>query len=218
MSELILPVLRETKAWLEKKGIQVEIATLGRPATVDDISAFEGSTGLKLLPSTIEFFTKQGNGVWFSWQQSEEVWGQLVIDPLEELEQRYKGWRANVDDFANDPTSMDLCIRDPKHRPQAFSIWNSMKAWVPLVADEEGNGFCLDTSSGKIVLDEHDWFDGFGSLATTNGLVAGSGIPDFIRNWSKFCFRQPSSLWWGDFRKAGRVDWDPAKFDQEFIR
>lgn len=217
MSELVLPVLRETKAWLNKMGIEVE-ASIGEPATADEVAAFEGATGLKLPPSAVEFFRQQGNGVWFSWQQSDEVWGQLAIDPLEELAVKYRQWHAYVSGFTGNPRSMDKCFDEPSLRQEAFDIWDRMKSWIPLVADAEGDGFCLDAETGEVVLHRGDWFEGVGEVSKPNGLMAGEDIPRFVRNWSRFCFRVPSSLWWGEFRDQEKVTWDPSRFAARFTR
>lgn len=217
MSELILPVLRETKAWLNKKGIEVE-ASIGEPATLNDVESFESATGLKLPPSAVEFFSQQGNGVWFFWQQSDEVWGQLDIDPLEELAGKYRQWLAYVSGFTGNPRSMDKCFDEPSLRQEAFNIWDRMKPWIPLITDGGGDGFCLDAITGKVVLHRGDWFEGVGEVRTPNGLVAGEDIPQFIRSWSRFCFRLPSSLWWGEFRDQEKITWDASKFDSRFTR
>jgi hypothetical protein len=217
MSELILPVLRETKARLNKKGIEVE-ASIGEPATADEVAAFEGTTGLKLPPSSVEFFRQQGNGVWFSWQQSDEVWGQLFVDSLEQLASKYREWLNYVSDFADDPRSMDKCIDEPSLREDALRIWSGMKSWVPLVTDTEGDGFCLNAETGEVVLHRGDWFEGVGEVQKPNGLVAGGDIPQFMRNWSRFCFRPPSSLRWREFRNQERVSWDASKFEAAFTR
>ena len=93
----------------------------------------------------------------------------------------------NVADFADDPNSMNQCM-DPTYRSDAYRISNRMKKWIPFIEEPDGDSFCLDCATGAIVFDKHDWFDGFGEIAETNGLIAGSDLGDFIRTWGRFSF------------------------------
>ena len=70
----------------------------------------------------------------------------------------------------------------------------------------------------QIPYDKHDWFDGFGNIDTTNGVVAGTSLVDFISKWSRFYLTCPVSLWWGSCVKDGVFNWDASLFDPEFTR
>ncbi|OYV07113.1 MAG: hypothetical protein CFE26_02770 [Verrucomicrobiales bacterium VVV1] len=110
---------------------------------------------------------------------------------------------------------MDQCI-DPEFGEDAFRIWQRMKRWVPFIEEPEGDTFCLDLDSGMIVFDKHDWFDGFGEIAGTNGLIVGPSLIDFIRTWGRFSF---APQWFADAPHAAsqtHLDWIPV--DSRFER
>ena len=119
--------------------------------------------------------------------------------------------------FLEDPHSLDKCVDRP-FRAKAFDVWRKMRSWLPVCSDGSGDSFCLDLQTEQIVYDQHDWFDGFGKLAKTNGIIAGQNFYDFLENWSRFCFCPNSSLWWGEFGKFGAIKWEEAYFDTEYFR
>jgi len=70
-----------------------------------------------------------------------------------------------------------------------------MKDWIPFIEEPGGDAYCLDLANGEIVFDKHDWFDGFGEIAETNGMIAAPSLIDFVRTWGRFSF---SLMWFGD--------------------
>ena len=209
-------IFDSTNAFLEAKGIpcgQHKGAVAGPRA----VEKFQAETGIRLPGSFSEFFTGFADGFQFYWEQSEDVCGGIAIPSLEEIAEEQKKWKRNVQDFLADPHCLDRCVQPP-FRAQAFEVWRRMELWVPFWDESNGDHFCVDSSSGQIVYDQHDWFDGFGSIATTNGILAGRTLEDFLRNWSRFCFASNTSLWWGEFGKFGEIRWEPEYFAEEFYR
>lgn len=175
-------------------------------ASIDEVSDFEQATGVRLPESFAAFYTTFANGYSFEWSDGEED-GRFCLPSLNALADFRSEWIDRVREFADDPTSMDQCI-DTEFRPQAFRIWSAMKNWIPLFTESEGDAFCLDTVTGAIVFDKHDWFDGFGSIAETNGLIAGDSLLDFILHWGRHSFRQ---MWFTDAEHAAHMThltWD----------
>jgi len=209
-------IFDSTTAFLQKKGISPEISK-GRKAEHRAVEQFQKQTGIYLPENFCAFYTDFADGFKFWWEMSDEVWGAFSIPSLLELAEKQQNWKRNVRDFLDDPTSLNQCVK-PSFRPKAFQIWQKMESWIPFWDEGNGDHFCVDTPGGQILYDQHDWFDGFGSIAETNGIVAGENLEGFLYNRSRFCFRPDKSLWWGKFGEAGAIIWEPEYFDPEFYR
>lgn len=209
-------IFDSTFAFLRAKGITANVSK-GRTASRASVADFHKQTGIQLPESFSTFFTGFADGFDFRWEQNEDVWGSISIPCLRDLAARQQDWRRNVRDFLDDPTSMERCVK-PTFRIEAFEIWRRMDSWIPFWTEGDGDHFCVDAVNGHILYDQHDWFDGFGSLAKTNGIVAGATFEDFLQHWSRFCFMPNNSLWWGEFGKFGAIKWDVAYFDAEYCR
>jgi cell wall assembly regulator SMI1 len=205
-----------TASFLKKKGAHVEIAK-SKKASSYNVELFLQKTGVALPESFSSFHTEFADGFDFRWMRSEEVYGIFSLPSLESMAETRLSWERNVRDFLEDEHSLDKCIEEP-FRAEAFAIWKQMLSWVPIWDEGNGDHFCLDITTGQIVYDQHDWFDGFGSITKTNGIIAGQNLEDFIRNWSQFCFKSNSSLWWGEFGEFGAIKWEKNYFDVEFYR
>ena len=70
---------------------------------------------------------------------------------------------------------------EARFRAEAFEIWRRMNSWIPFITEANGDHFCVECASGRILYDQHDWFDGFGALASKNGAVAGGSLEDFLK-------------------------------------
>jgi hypothetical protein len=209
-------IFDSTSAFLRAKGIPTKVSK-GRVAEKTSVQQFQKQTGMALPESFSGFFTGFADGFQFSWEKNEDIWGSISIPSLKELAGQQQEWKRHVRDFLEDPKSMDQCI-DPPFRAEAFEIWQRMESWIPFLGEGNGDHFCVDSLSGQIIYDQHDWFDGFGSLAKTNGIVAGKTLEDFLRQWSRFCFRPNDSLWWGEFAGFGVIKWEAGYFDAEYCR
>jgi hypothetical protein len=208
-------IFGSTQSFLERQGAKVTFQK-APCATQAELEAFEGSVGLQLPIEFAAFSREFADGVFFAWEKGDANGG-ISIPSLEFLQEQTLRFQSNVRDFADDPTSMDKCV-EPGYRQAAFEIWNRMKFWIPLPGDDEGDTFCLDTQSGRVVYNQHDWYDGFGSIAKTNGLTAGQDFGEFLRNWSAVSFQEPRSLWWGEFGELGSVTWATDRFNEEFCQ
>lgn len=197
---------------LASKGIDAEFSD-ATPCDEDLVLDFEQVTNLKMPGSLKEFYTKFSDGFAFQWERSEDCWGCLAFPEISELTDETRSWQGNVRDFADDPKSMDRCI-EPKHRPRAFEIWREMKNWIPIAQEANGDQFCV-RPGGSIVYHQHDWFDGFGEIAKTNGHLAGKTLFEFIRNWSRYYFMPPKNHWWGALAKDGPIAWQSKYFSSE---
>lgn len=209
-------IFEATATFLRTKGASPQIVKGGK-ASRSAVDKFSRETGVALPASFSSFYTEFADGFSFTWEANEDQWGAFSILNLEQLSKDRRDWEKNISEFLDDPNSLDQCI-DPPFRGEAFEIWRNMKSWVPFWDEGNGDHFCVETTSGRIVYDQHDWFDGFGSLATTNGIVAGQSLEDFLKNWSRFCFRPNKSLWWGEFGKFGSIKWEPDYFDADYHR
>ncbi len=209
-------IFDSTAAFLRTKGIAAELSK-GSKADRASVEQSHRQTGVELPKSFSAFFTEYANGFHFMWEKSEDIWGAFSLPSLKDLAEQQQDWKRNVRDFLNDPKTMDRCIDSP-FRAEAFRIWRRMDSWIPLWDEGNGDHFCVDSSSGQIRYDQHDWFDGFGSLAKGNGILAGQTLEDFLRQWSRFCFRPNNSLWWGEFGEFGVIKWEPEYFDAEYCR
>jgi hypothetical protein len=205
-----------TSSFLKKKGAHIEIAK-GKKASSKDVELFLQKTGVALPESFSSFYTEFADGFDFRWMRADEVYGVFSLPSLESMAESRLSWERNVRDFLEDEHSLDKCVEEP-FRAEAFAIWEKMLSWVPIWDEGDGDHFCLDTTTGQIVYDQHDWFDGFGSITKTNGIIAGQNLQDFIRNWSQFCFKSNNSLWWGEFGEFGAIKWEKKYFDAEFYR
>src|SRR5262249_6310649 len=143
--------------------------------------------------------------------------GGFSIPSLKQLSEQQQQRKQRIRKFLDNPHSLDRCMK-PQYRDQAFEIWRKMETWIPFWDEGNGDHFCVDAANGHILYDQHDWYDGFGSIAKTNGIIAGQTLEDFLTNWSRFCFMRNESLWWGEFGKFGAIKWDPEFFDPEYFR
>lgn len=209
-------IFDSTTAFLKSKGVFPEI-NKGKRATAKAIEKFNAQTGIALPGDFSAFFTDFADGFQFRWEKGEESFGIFSMPTLKQLAKDRLDWERNVKDFLEDPNSLNGCVREP-FRVDAFQIWRNMLPWVPFWDEGNGDHFCLDVKTGRIVYDQHDWFDGFGALAKTNGITAGDNLSDFLQNWARFCFLPNKSLWWGEFSKYGAIKWDPQYFEEEFVR
>ena len=211
---MLTQILRDTAAILRDRGIEVATG-VGDQLTEVRLAQLEASHGFRLPEELRSIYLTVGDGLHLSWEH-EDIVGMFDIQPAADLFESTKRFRAHVADFADDPKSMDMCV-EPPHRSKAFEIWESMRFWTPFSEEGDGDDFCI-RPDGAVVYDQHDWFDGFGDIATTNGLVAGSSLLEFARSWSRFFFTAPRSLWWGEFGKRGCIDWEPSLFHPTFTR
>ncbi len=192
MKNVFSSIFDDVSRFLGSKGVHAN-TTLKPCACLDDIRVFNDTTKLDLPDSFAKFHTYFSNGYEFRWEGAGGM-GLFSIPSLSELAVHRANWLEYVCQYADDPSSMDLCIK-PQFRQRAFEIWKQMKLWVPFFDESEGDSFCLNTSNGEIVFNKHDWFDGFGEIAETNGLVAGSSLEDFVKNWALFSFE---AMWFTD--------------------
>ncbi len=209
-------IFDSTSSFLKKKGAHIEI-TKGKKASSREVELFLEKTGVALPKSFSSFYTDFSDGFDFRWVQTDEVYGIFSLPSLESIAETRLSWERNVRDFLEDEHSLDKCVEEP-FRADAFAIWEQMLSWVPLWNEESGDHFCLNTANEKIVCDQHDWFDGFGSIAKTNGIIAGQNLENFIRNWSQFCFKSNNSLWWGEFGELGAIKWEKDYFNTEYYQ
>jgi cell wall assembly regulator SMI1 len=216
MSSGFQTVFDGVREFLLTKGIAPKISS-APPASREEIERFTHETGIQLPPSFAEFFTTFSNGYYFGWLApgDEGQCGQFSLPDLDTLGDMHRDWIASVEEFASDPHSMDECV-EPEFRENAFEIWQRMKGWLPFASVDEGDHFCVDLSTGAVVFDKHDWFDGFGEIAETNGMIAGSSLHDFIRTWGRCCFIP--QFFADDPHPAGQTHLEWVEVGSEFER
>jgi hypothetical protein len=212
---MLIDTLRETAAALEARGISVT-AGVGDLVPLELLEELEKAHSITLPDELRSLYLSVGDGIHFSWEQG-DMFGMFDLPSLADLLKRTTEFRAIVAEIADDPGYIDEHC-DPAHRARAHEIWNSMRSWLRFHEEGNGDGFCIRAEDGAVVFDQHDWFDGFGDLCTTNGLVAGVSLTDFVVQWSRFFFTCPKSLSWGDSDERGRIDWDAGLFHPDYIR
>lgn len=185
MSPDFAAAFEDVATFLQSNDVTPKIE-LSDPASQADLDKFTQTTSVELPSSFSDFFTTFSDGYSFSWESGDES-GDFSMPNLESLAEMRREWSERTREFADDPQSMDQCI-EPEFREAAFGIWTRMKNWSPFIEEPDGDTFCIDLSSGAIVFDKHDWFDGFGEIAETNGMIAGSTLIHFVRTWGRFCF------------------------------
>lgn len=209
-------IFDSTAKFLHERGISPEVAQ-GKKALLADVERFRKQTGVSLPESFSSFFTDFSDGFVLNWEKTEDEWGTFSMPSLDQLSSERLDWERNIRSFLDDPNSLDKCI-DAPFRAKAFEIWRRMESWVPFWDEGNGDHFCVDVATGQIVYDQHDWFDGFGLLAKTNGIIAGQTLSDFLENWSRFCFQSNKQLWWGEFAQFGEIKWESDYFDSNYFR
>ena len=205
-----------TTAFLRAKGIAPQVSK-GRQASPAAVERFRKQTSVALPETFAVCYTDFADGFEFRWEKTEEVWGAVSLPSLKQLAKNRREWESDLRGFLDGSKKLDDCI-DPPFRAEAVEIFRKMQSWVPFWDEGNGDHFCVDTSNGRIVYDQHDWFDGFGFLAKTNGIIAGENLTDFLQNWSRFSFMSNKSFWWGQFGEFGAIQWEPEYFDAEFHR
>lgn len=198
------------KNHLDSKGV-VNDLVIGKPVVSN---ALLQKIGPFSIPKELEEYYKElGNGAGFSWHGFSH--GKFSIPSYEELLPTFNSYQKNVA-WKLKPGAFSKCM-GKEHHQKARMIVEKMVSWVPI--KEEGNGdcFCLDLSSGKVVFDKHDWFDGFDSIADTNGAIAGDDLLDYARNAGRFCFSDPISLYWPDVISGERFTWDAEAFEPDCL-
>lgn len=185
MSADYAKAFEDVAAFLRSQGVEPEIEK-SAVAAREEVARFHEATGIELPSTFSDFFTTFANGYEFSWDSGDEG-GTFSMPDLATLADLRRDWLERVSEFADDPRSMDQCV-EPEFRDEAFRIWERMRSWIPFIEEPDGDAFCLDLVSGAIVFDKHDWFDGFGEIAETNGMIAGASLFDFIHTWGRFSF------------------------------
>lgn len=142
-------IFDSTSAFLRAKGISPSMSKV-KVADEASIDRFQKQTGMNLPHSFSAFFTNFADGFQFGWQKDEDTWGTIAIPSLKEIAAQQQAWKRNVRDFLADPHSLDKCI-DPSFRAEAFEIWRRMEAWIPFWDEGDGDHFCVDSLSGRIV-------------------------------------------------------------------
>lgn len=204
MSSPFAAVFEITEEFLRSRDIEPHISKVDA-ASDGELEKFHAATGVSLPNNFAAFHLRFSDGFEFSWS-TEDCEGRFAMPSLRQLVTWQKEWIALINEFANDPKSLDKCVA-PEHRPDAFRIWESMKEWIPFAREPDGGSFCVRLDDGAIVYNNHDWFDGFGQIAETNGLIAGDSLLHFIKDWAIICF---SPTWFGGIsHHAGKthLDW-----------
>jgi len=111
----------------------------------------------------------------------------------------------------------DGCI-DEEYRPKAFNILRKMEARLPIWKEQNGDHFRSGLSH---------WTH----RARLARLVRWLRKPcndqrshrrkktwKSFQNWSRVCFRPPTSLFWGDFNSFKAIKWTTEYFDAEYFR
>jgi len=213
MSADFASAFEEVATFLRSKGVTPSIES-GRRATQVDLDRFKETTGVELPSSFSDFFTAFADGYRFSWESGDES-GCFSMPNLELLAEMRCQWARRTMEFTDDLQSLDQCI-EAEFRDRAFEIWTRMSHWSPFIEEMDGDHFCVDLSGGEVVFDKHDWFDGFGEVAETNGMLAGSSLIDFIHHWGRFCF---SPMWFTDApHPAEQTHLEWLTSDSEFER
>lgn len=212
---MLIEILKDVAADLERRSIEVTFAA-GDPVDLATLRDLEKSRGISLPPELVEIYTREANGIFLVWDEP-PTGGMFELPPLEKLFVETALFRHRVAEIADDRGYIDK-YTDPPHRTRAYEIWDSMRSWIPIHSEPDGDEFCIRAEDGQVVYNQHDWFDGFGNLATTNGVVAGTSLADFISKWSRFYLTCPASLWWGECVENGTFNWDESLFDPEFTR
>jgi cell wall assembly regulator SMI1 len=212
---MLIKLLQDVAAELHNIGVDVELF-LEPPVGAEELQRLQEANAVTLPPELIDLYTKEAGGMLITWDHR-DTGGMFELPRPQDLLANKLSFRDLVAEIADDRAYIDKHT-DAPFREDAYRIWNSMREWIPLYHEADGDQFCIRPEDGRVVYNQHDWFDGFGTLAETNGLVVGDSISDFVTRWARFYFTCPASLWWGDCVRTGTFEWDESLFDPEFIR
>ncbi|BCU75325.1 hypothetical protein [Luteolibacter sp. LG18] len=209
-------LFKTLSAELIERGIEPSLRG-NPPCGTESIREFERASSLQLPRRISDIYTGFADGFIFEWEDSQETSGLFGLPPLSQLTEDTQTWQDTIRSFTDDPSSMDQCVAPP-YREEAFRCWNRMRSWIPIWNEGNGDHFCLDATTGEIQYYPHAWYDGFGKIATTCGIPAGTDLDDFVVNWSRYYFTPPHHYYWGAFLKAGRITWEPSYFGTDHVR
>lgn len=168
----------------------------------------EKKLGFALHATVRWFYQTVGDGVYYRWE-SEEHGLHIFYVP-------------SIKDLLKDKRRIEVVA---KHWLEAkgensdiLAQFRKALSWAPITNEGNGDSLCWDLATGEVVFDNHSFFDGQ-TETPFNGRIAGDTMVDFIRNWSRFCFQDPTGLWWGALEEGNdpKLHWKPDYFPSDCV-
>lgn len=182
------------------------------PASQVELSAAETAIRAELPDEMRQLYLAYANGLSFRWASAEDfddadAFGAFELPDLPSL---VRGCKTHRDFWTAAPLDLSK-YRNPETTRNTMA---DMQYWLPFWEEGNGDEFCMDLRDGRIVFNEHDWFDGGDG---TNGHLLASNFRELITNWSRVCFAAPMSLYWPDAFSADGIDWSSKHFHEDYI-
>jgi hypothetical protein len=201
-------IFQRITAHLHKLGIEPTFITF-KPAGESTLQKAEKKIGLILPDQLRNFYLTYSNGFLFHWERKKAS-GFCEIPSLGRLVKICAGWKENV-----------LWMRNKDFLQSNYPLlarqtYARMQSWIPLLAEGDRSGFCIESGSrgGPVVFHEHDWFDGGTGM---NGHMIAPTFSQWIENWSGVCYSGPKNLYWpATFTQEG-VAWTGQYFPHKYI-
>lgn len=139
-----------------------------------NFSDMESKLGIRLSDGIKEIYSKYKRIkiVWEIQQTRERGYFELI--PFERLYSSYKELIELSKEFVDDDRIENI-----------NSIIEDIRSWIPIIIFPNGDAFCIDKRSDKIVFYEHEVFDTGENL---HGLVIAQNIDNLIKEWGKVLF------------------------------
>jgi hypothetical protein len=201
-------IFETVSSHLHELGIECELIKVPPTELVKVLKA-EKKIGLPIPDSLKKLYTEYANGLVFHWSHGDDF-GSLHIPNLTDLVSNRRAWAKLV--LWKDEYEFPH-VQDPELAKQTNS---RMKSWLPLIAEGNGDCFCLDCGvrGGPVVFDQHDWFDGGSG---ENGHRIAPSLTSFVARWGSVCFTWPKGCYWPSTFIRHGVSWTSRHFKKEYI-
>lgn len=206
-------MLDRVRRHLSALGIELQ-EQRNAPASQFDLSVAESEIGAALPSDVRTLYLEFANGFLVQWALDDDFddadeWGCFELPSLAKLvefRQPYRNfWMASCD------RSTLRAVPDQKALEKTIA---DMQHWLPFWEEACGDQFCVDLRDGKIVFNEHDWFDGGDG---TNGHVVAATFFEFVTKWSSVCFTCPLGSYWPDAFTENGIGWSSEHFNERYI-
>jgi hypothetical protein len=195
---------------LDGLGIRPQLSS-NEPASAAELAEAEREIAGTLPRDLKSLYLEYANGFTFRWSVDDDFdnadeRGCFELPDLPALIRYREPFR--------DSWAESLDLSDIPNPDLAADTVSKMRRWLAFWEEPNGDQFCIDLGDGKVVFNQHDWFDGGDGF---NGHLAAGTFSEFVLSWSHVCFARPLGLYWPDTFSAQGINWNAENFDERYM-
>ena len=206
-----MKILEQITTFLIKKNIEVE-SSFDEPIEKRKFDKLFNTFYKNIHSSIKEHYTQESNGFNLHWETDNDC-GDIEFDSVNDIKESYEEFQNHVQFIINEV--LDNCIEKP-YKNKAIKIVGQMKNWSPLKYEGNGDSIVLELNTGKVLYNSHDWYDGFGTLKTTNGHLVAESLNDYISKWGNYCFIDPEVFMDDQIFDDQKIEFNDKNYNNEY--